>query len=245
MNRAAVVTGELTGVRRARQTRFLNELGVDDIQKDSTYTAHAEHVREALRELSEAQILDNCARVRKHMIEVHGAVPDEHGRCQNRPLCQRRHGVDARGCAGVRATRVAIASRQLAECRVPRADCRPAFRSRSRARGSVGDEAGALFWQAAKPVCKQQVSRHIVDNIRVVVCETSIFWTTVIVGYFFVCTHARISPNAELRSPTDLITSIVGPYLEPNHSVSPRTPSVCGARPCVGRSCGCCRASPC
>ena len=53
---------------------------MDGIQKDSTYTAHAEHVREVLCELSEAQILENRARVRKHMIEVHGAVPDKHGR---------------------------------------------------------------------------------------------------------------------------------------------------------------------
>ena len=80
VNRATVVAGELTGVRRAKQTRFLNKLGVDGIQKDSTYTAHAEHVREVLRELSEAQILENRARVRKHMMEVHGADTDEHGR---------------------------------------------------------------------------------------------------------------------------------------------------------------------
>ena len=80
VNRAAVVAGELTGVRRARQTRFLNNLGVDGIQKDSTYSAHAEHLREALRELSEAQILANRARVREHLLEVHGAVTDEHER---------------------------------------------------------------------------------------------------------------------------------------------------------------------
>ena len=76
MNRAAVVAGELTGVRRAKQTRFLNELGVNGIQKDSTCTAHAEHVREVLRELSEAQIIENRARVRKRMIDVHGADHD-------------------------------------------------------------------------------------------------------------------------------------------------------------------------
>ena len=37
-------------------------------------------MREVLRELSEAQILENRARVRKHMIDVHGADLDEHGR---------------------------------------------------------------------------------------------------------------------------------------------------------------------
>ena len=79
INRAACAAGEMTGVRRAKQTRLLNLMGVDGVQKDSTYAAHAAVVHAALEQLSEDQLVANRVKVRKYLIE-NGADPDEHMR---------------------------------------------------------------------------------------------------------------------------------------------------------------------
>ena len=79
INRAACAAGEMTGVRRAKQTRLLNLMGVDGVQKDSTYAAHAAVVHAALEQLSEDQLVANRVKVRNYLID-NGAEPDEHMR---------------------------------------------------------------------------------------------------------------------------------------------------------------------
>jgi len=79
INRAAGAAGEMTGVRRAKQTRLLNLMGVDGVQKDLTYAAHAAVVHAALEQLSEDQLVANRVKVREYLI-ASGAEPDEHMR---------------------------------------------------------------------------------------------------------------------------------------------------------------------
>ena len=62
------------------RTKFLNCLGVDGLQDDKAYAAHGAHLHGVLEVLGEAQLRKNRAAVRAHMIEVHGAEPDEFGR---------------------------------------------------------------------------------------------------------------------------------------------------------------------
>ena len=80
INRLAAFSGDLSGVRRRAQTKFLNGMGVDGLQNDKAYAAHGAHLHGVLQELGEAQLRKNRAAVRAHMIEVHGAEPDEFGR---------------------------------------------------------------------------------------------------------------------------------------------------------------------
>jgi hypothetical protein len=80
INRLAAFSGDLSGVRRHTQTKFLNGMGVDGLQDNKAYAAHGAHLHPVLEEVSEAQLRKNRALVRAHMIEVHGAEPDEYGR---------------------------------------------------------------------------------------------------------------------------------------------------------------------
>ena len=80
INRLAAFSGDLSAVRRSAQTKFLNGMGVDGLQDNKAYAAHGAHLHSILEELSEAQLRKNRALVRAHMVEVHGAEPDEHGR---------------------------------------------------------------------------------------------------------------------------------------------------------------------
>jgi hypothetical protein len=80
INRLAAFSGDLSDVRRHTQTKFLNGMGVDGLQDNKAYAAHAARLHPVLEELSEAQLLKNRALVQAHMIEVHDAEPDEYGR---------------------------------------------------------------------------------------------------------------------------------------------------------------------
>lgn len=80
INRLAVFSGDFSGLQRMAQKKFLNSMGVDGLQNDKVYAAHGMRLHSVLEELSEAQLRKKRALVRAHMIEVHGAEPDEHGR---------------------------------------------------------------------------------------------------------------------------------------------------------------------
>lgn len=55
-------------------------MGVNGLQDDKAYAAHGAHLHSVLEELGEAQLRKKRALARAHMIEVHGAEPDEYGR---------------------------------------------------------------------------------------------------------------------------------------------------------------------
>ena len=45
INRLAAFSGDLSGVRRRAQTKFLNGMGVDGLQDDKAYAAHGAHLK--------------------------------------------------------------------------------------------------------------------------------------------------------------------------------------------------------